>query len=268
MTILDTIIRHKQTEVQQKRELYPVKLLERSVHFGSPCISLRKYLLRSDKSGIIAEIKRRSPSKGMIHAHVDVERTSIGYMQAGASALSVLTDQAFFGGSLQDLGIARSFNFCPILRKDFIVDEYQILESKSAGADAILLLANVLTRQQVLQYTQLAHSLGMEVLLEIHSADEVGYCHDEIDVTGINNRNLSTFEVSLQHSYELARQLPASAIRISESGIRTPEDLLMLRKAGFHGCLIGELFMQHTHPEKACLAFIEQVNKSASVKPV
>lgn len=268
MTILETITRHKQTEVQQKRELYPIKFLERSMHFESPCISLRKYLLRSDKSGIIAEIKRRSPSKGVIHAHVDIERTSIGYMQAGASALSVLTDQAFFGGSLQDLGITRSFNFCPILRKDFIVDEYQVLESKSAGADVILLLANVLSRQQVVQFTQLAHSLGMEVLLEIHSASEIGYCSDNIDVTGINNRNLDTFEVSLQHSYELAGQLPGSAIRISESGIRTPEDLLMLREAGFHGCLIGELFMKHTHPEKACLAFIEQVNKLTAVKSI
>ena len=145
MTILEQIIEHKRKEVVQRKELYPIKLLEKSIYFSSPTVSLKQYLVREDKIGIIAEIKRRSPSLGMINAYVDVERTSIGYMQAGASAISVLTDQTFFAGKNEDLTIARKFNYCPILRKDFTVDEYQIIEAKSIGADAILLLANVLT---------------------------------------------------------------------------------------------------------------------------
>src|ERR1041385_4589017 len=165
MDILEKIIAHKRKEVAERKSLYPVKLLEKSIYFSSPCVSLRKYLLRSDKVGVIAEFKRRSPSKGVINRYAPVERTSIGYMQAGASALSVLTDSEFFGGKSEDLSTARKFNYCPILRKDFTIDEYQIVEAKSIGADAILLLANVLDAKKVKAFAKFAKSLGLEVLL-------------------------------------------------------------------------------------------------------
>src|SRR6185369_14773416 len=149
MNILDQIITHKRKEVEERKSLYPVKLLEKTIYFNSPAISLKKYLLRENKAGIIAEFKRKSPSKGMINQYAPVERTSIGYMQAGASALSILTDTEFFGGKNEDLALARKFNYCPILRKDFVIDEYQIIEAKSIGADAILLLANVLDAKKI-----------------------------------------------------------------------------------------------------------------------
>src|SRR5688572_19192414 len=173
MNILDQIIEYKRKEVSERKELYPVKFLEQSIYFGTQPVSLKKYIQREDKSGIIAEIKRKSPSKGVINPHVSVERTSIGYMQAGASALSVLTDKQFFGGSNEDLTIARKYNFCPILRKDFTIDEYQIVEAKSIGADAILLIAAVLSSDQINKLTGFAHSLGLEVLLEVHDEEEL-----------------------------------------------------------------------------------------------
>lgn len=258
MTILEQIIQHKRTEVAQRKELYPTKLLEKSIYFSSPTVSLKQYLVREDKIGIIAEIKRRSPSLGMINAYVDVERTSIGYMQAGASAISVLTDQAFFAGKNSDLTTARKFNYCPILRKDFTIDEYQIIEAKSIGADAILLLANVITIDECREFTKLAHSLGLEVLLETHTEEELEYYQTETDVIGINNRNLKTFEVNLEHSIKLANSLPKGAVKVSESGIKCAEDLVYLKKSGFQGFLMGERFMKHTRPEKACLQFIEE----------
>src|SRR5580700_3378362 len=156
MNILDEIIANKKKEVEERKSLYPVKLLEKSIFFTSPVVSLKKYLLRDDKEGIIAEIKRRSPSKGVLNQHISIEKISIGYMQGGASALSVLTDTKFFGGTNEDLIIARKFNYCPILRKDFTIDEYQIIEARYIGADAILLLANVLTPAQVEAFTTLA----------------------------------------------------------------------------------------------------------------
>src|SRR5688572_9735975 len=169
MNILDQIIEHKRKEVAERKELYPLKFLEQSIFFGSQPVSLKKYVQREDKSGIIAEIKRKSPSKGVINPHVSVERTSIGYMQAGASALSVLTDKNFFGGSNDDLTTARKFNFCPILRKDFTIDSYQIVEAKSIGADAILLIAAALDEAQLKSLTAFAHAIGLEVLLEVHN---------------------------------------------------------------------------------------------------
>ncbi|HXC06316.1 MAG TPA: indole-3-glycerol phosphate synthase TrpC, partial [Bacteroidia bacterium] len=173
MNMLDTIIQHKQKEVQERKALYPVKFLEQSVHFTSPCVSFRKYLLRSDKEGIIAEIKRKSPSKGVINNYVSIEKTSIGYMMAGASALSILTDTKFFGGKNEDLTTARKYNYCPILRKDFMIDEYQVVEAKSIGADVILLLANVLSPARVKELAALARSFGMEVLLEVREEEEL-----------------------------------------------------------------------------------------------
>jgi indole-3-glycerol phosphate synthase len=259
MNILEKIIAHKRKEVAGRKELFPMKLLEGSVYFQAPCVSLKKYLLREDKIGLIAEIKRKSPSKGNINPYVNIERTSIGYMQAGASAISILTDKEFFGGKNEDLSEARKYNYCPILRKEFIIDEYQLIEAKSIGADAVLLLANVLTKNETTQLTNLAHALGLEVLLELHEEEELQHVSDETDVVGINNRNLKNFEVNLDHSVHMLHKLPAGKVKVAESGIACAEDLMKLKIAGFNGFLIGELFMKHSRPEDACKNFIESV---------
>lgn len=261
MNILNEIIDHKKIEVQRKKELFPVKLLEQSLFFNTQPVSLKKYVLREDKSGVIAEIKRKSPSKGVINPEVSVERISIGYMQAGASALSVLTDTHYFGGKNEDLLIARKFNFCPILRKDFTVDEYQIIEAKSIGADAILLIAAVLTPQEVQQMAAFAHSLGLEVLLEIHNADELGHINEHVDLVGVNNRDLTSFEVDINTSIKLSDAIPSDMVKVSESGIHSPDDVIELKKHGFNGFLIGERFMQNSRPEKSCARFIEKLSE-------
>jgi indole-3-glycerol phosphate synthase len=262
MDILNQIVEQKQLEVAQRKELYPTRLLEKSIYFESPTVSLKKYVKRLDKSGIIAEIKRQSPSKGVINNHVSVERTSIGYIQAGASALSILTDKNFFGGSNEDLMTARKYNFCPILRKDFTIDEYQIIEAKSIGADAILLIAAILSPQQIKIFTSKAHQLGLEVLLEVHSSDELEKSIDDtIDLIGVNNRNLKTFELDLNISKCLVETIPSTFVKISESGIDSPTTIVELRKLGFDGFLMGQNFMQHSHPEEAANEFIKQLNK-------
>jgi indole-3-glycerol phosphate synthase len=261
MDILEKIITHKKKEVASRKALYPVRLLEASVYFNSPAVSLKKYLLRDDKSGIIAEYKRRSPSKGAINPHAPVERTSIGYMQAGASALSILTDTEFFGGRNEDLTTARKFNYCPILRKDFVVDEYQVIEARSIGADAVLLLANVLSKKQVKALARLAHELGLEVLLELRELPEMDSLCAEVDCVGINNRDLRTFSVNLDQSYRLGARIPAQFVKISESGLDSPEAILGLKKAGFRGFLVGETFMKQARPELACADLVRGIRK-------
>ena len=267
MNILNQIIEHKRKEVAERNSLYPPKLLEQSIYFGSPTVSLKKYIQRSDKSGIIAEIKRKSPSRGMINNSVSVERTSIGYMQAGASALSVLTDKEFFGGSNDDLTIARKFNFCPILRKDFTVDEYQIIEAKSIGADAILLIAAVLSPFEIRHFAIQAKQMGLEVLLEVHSLEELK-CSitDEIDLIGVNNRDLQSFNVSLDVSRDLATHIPNSFVKVSESGIESPEAIVELKKFGYEGFLMGQNFMQHNRPEEAAKEFVRQLKRLEDVR--
>lgn len=261
MNILDQIIEHKVIEVANRKSLYPTKLLEQSIYFQTPPVSLRKYVQRKDKSGIIAEIKRKSPSQGVINAYVSIERTSIGYMQAGASALSVLTDKNFFGGSNDDLAIARKFNFCPILRKDFTIDEYQILEAKSIGADAILLIAAVLEPIRVKEFATFAHSLGLEVLMEVHNEEELEANMDSgADLVGVNNRNLKTFEVSIEVSKRLAERMSAEVVKVSESGIESVSTIVELKQFGYEGFLMGQNFMQHNRPEVACKEFIDELN--------
>jgi indole-3-glycerol phosphate synthase len=260
MDILEEILLNKAKEIADRKELYPLKLLEKSIYFSSTCVSMKKYLLREDKSGIIAEIKRKSPSKGVINPYVSIERTSIGYMQAGASALSILTDHRFFGGRSEDLIEARKFNFCPILRKDFIIDEYQVIESKSIGADAILLIAAALDPKKLGELCTLAHSLGMEVLMEVHSEDELtANLSAGADLVGVNNRNLKTFELSVETSRKLASLIPASIVKVSESGIDSPETIIDLKKHGYRGFLIGQTFMQNGRPEKAAMDFIKDL---------
>ncbi len=260
MSILNDIIGFKKKEVQERKELYPVKYLEKSIYFPTQPVSMKKYLLREDLPGIIAEIKRKSPSKGMINPHVSIEKTSIGYMQSGASGLSILTDSEFFGGSNQDLSTARKFNFCPILRKDFTINEYQVIEAKSIGADVILLIAAGLDKNRATALGKLAQTLGMEVLLEIHGESELDYLGDHIDLVGINNRDLTTFETTLETSFMLAPLLPDELVKVAESGIATPSDVVELTGYGFLGFLIGENFMKHSRPEQACARFIDQLS--------
>ena len=257
MNILDEIIAQKYREVDEKKALFPVKLLEKSLYYDGQTVSLSKYITRQDKSGIIAEIKRKSPSRGVINAHVNVERTSIGYMQAGASALSVLTDERYFGGSNDDLRVARKYNFCPILRKDFIVDEYQIVEAKSIGADAILLIAAALEPKKLKELAAFAHSLGLEILLEVHNKNELDSAlNDKVHLVGVNNRDLQTFEVDVDTSKKLATQIPDAFVKVSESGLHEPEVIAGLKKYGYQGFLIGERFMISGRPEKSCARFI------------
>lgn len=262
MNILDKILAHKQKELQTNKELYPTKLLEQSVYFSSPTVSLKKYIRNPEKSGIIAEIKRQSPSKGPINPYISVEALSIGYMQAGASALSVLTDDHFFAGSNDDLRTARKFNFCPILRKDFTIDEYQIIEARSIGADAILLIARALEPAKLHSLAAFAKSLNLEVLLEVHTREELerAFCPD-VDIVGVNNRNLDDFSVSIDHSLQLLEHLPASCAHISESGLRSPKTLLSLKQAGFHGFLIGEAFMKTSQPADTCARWTRELRE-------
>ncbi len=260
MTILDEIIARKRKDTKEKAGTHPIKLLEKSLYFETESVSLKHYIKRKDKNGIIAEFKRRSPSKGIIHEFADVEKISIGYMQAGASALSVLTDSHFFGGTNKDLTTARKFNFCPILRKDFIVSEYQIVEAKSIGADVILLIASVLSKKEITDFTALAHQLGLEVLLEVHEKEELDKFSSEIDLVGINNRNLKTFAVDFENSIQLSESLPKGTVKIAESGIDDFKKIIALKKYGFDGFLIGENFMKTASPEWACKKFIEQLN--------
>ena len=260
MNILEKIIDHKFKEVAERKELFPIKLLEQSIYFQANPVSLKKYLLREDKSGIIAEIKRKSPSKGVINPSVSVERISIGYMQAGASALSVLTDNTFFGGSNEDLMEARKYNYCPILRKEFIVDEYQVLEAKSIGADAVLLIAACLDNKKIRQLAQFARKLGMEVLVEVHRKSEIkDQVFESADLIGVNNRNLENFTVNIEHSLKISEMIPQDIIKVSESGIDEPSKIIVLRQYGFKGFLIGENFMRHHRPEKACKDFVTKL---------
>lgn len=258
MSILDEIVSNKRREIAAIREEIPVKKLERSIYFSGPTVSMTKYLKRPDLVGVIAEIKRRSPSKGVINQHISVKEISVAYMQGGASALSILTDTRYFGGANEDLTVARRTNLCPILRKDFVVDEYQIIEAKSIGADAVLLIAAVTPTDQIRLLSHLARSLGMEVILEVHSREEIADSPlDCVDIIGVNNRDLKSFQVDVSTSEKLLEFLPAEKVRISESGITGADVARRLRRAGYDGFLVGELFMGSTKPGEACAQFVE-----------
>ncbi|MEM1214625.1 MAG: indole-3-glycerol phosphate synthase TrpC [Bacteroidota bacterium] len=261
MNILEKIVAHKRTEVAQRQERVPVKLLEESIYYATPTVSLSEYLRREDKSGIIAEFKRRSPSKGAINSYASVEQVSIGYMQAGASALSILTDTEFFGGKNADLTEARQFNFCPILRKDFVIDEYQVIEARSIGADAILLIAACLDKQRLHELATFARSLGLEVLVELHGEPELDKLSPAANVVGVNNRDLTTFDVSIAHSIQLFPKLPAEMVKISESGLNDPQAVVELKRTGFEGFLIGEYFMRAEQPGQRCREFVREIER-------
>lgn len=261
MNILDKIALQKRSEIEEKRSIYPVRLLERSIYFESPTVKMTDYLSRENSSGIIAEFKRRSPSKGDINIYANPEQVPLQYMQAGASALSVLTDKVFFGAKDKDLETARKFNYCPILRKDFMLDEYQIIEAKSMGADCILLIAKMLSPIEVKRLNDFARSLGLQTLLEVHDREEITNNENtDFDLIGINNRNLNDFEVSVEKSISLAELLPKQLIKIAESGINDPQVVNKLKIHGFNGFLIGEHFMKNSDPGSKCQQFIKALD--------
>ncbi|MBA3649720.1 MAG: indole-3-glycerol phosphate synthase TrpC [Chitinophagales bacterium] len=256
MNILEEIISHKQKEIAEKKINITYQQLEHSDFFRRPTISLQQSLLREDRIGIIAEIKRKSPSKGNINRLISVERTAAGYLMAGASGVSVLTDQEFFGGKDEDLNTVRNHVDGPILRKEFIVDEYQIIESKALGADVILLLANVLDEKKIKLFSKLASSIGLEILLEVHNKEELKVLNEEVNMVGVNNRDLKDFSIDIQRSFELSSSIPDGFIKISESGINSPQIVYELKNYGYRGFLIGEHFMKDSRPDLACANFI------------
>jgi len=260
MNILDKIVAHKKTEIQAAKKNVSYTSLEESEYFHRDVLSFKDFLLDPDRTGIIAEFKRKSPSKGIINDKVSVENVTTGYAAAGASALSVLTDRQFFMGRKIDLVRARRNNKIPILRKDFMIDEYQVIEAKALGADIILLIAAILTPQQIQQLASLAKSLELNVLLEVHNLEELQRCiNPNLDAIGVNNRDLADFTVSIETSYQLAEHIPAEFLKISESAISNPETIKQLKKAGFNGFLIGENFMKQADPVAAMREFVKEL---------
>ena len=258
MTILDTIVARKKEEILFSSGKTNIDDLREQPHFSRSTFSLKETLI--SKSGIIAEFKRKSPSKGMINGVSDPLKVVASYEENGASAVSILTDHDFFGGSAQDILRVREHLNIPILRKDFMIDEYQFYEAKAMGADVVLLIASCLSKNQVVEFTHLAHELNMEVLLEIHSEDELQHIHSSVDFVGINNRNLKDFKVDLQHSVNLKNQLPKGILSIAESGIYNEEDFHFLKQKGFNGFLMGEYFMKSDDPGLKFKEFVTNVN--------
>jgi len=257
MSVLDKIIDRKKVEVAEAKAKVSTAQLEKQINPAWVNLSLKQHLLALNKTGIIAEFKKGSPSKGIINDKVKPELVTKGYELAGASACSVLTDRDFFFGSEEDLRASRKAVKIPLLRKDFMIDEYQILEAKAWGANIILLIAACLTPPVLQRLATFAHSLDLEVLLEVHDKEELqSNLIDEVDVIGVNNRNLKTFDVSINTSLELAELIPTRYVKISESGLDAPEDLITLGKAGFKGFLMGEHFMKAQDPGKAMAEFV------------
>jgi indole-3-glycerol phosphate synthase len=260
MNILDKIVINKKKEVQYAKDRTSYIKLEESDFFHRDCYSFKEFLLDRARTGIIAEFKRKSPSKGIINDKVSVKAVTNAYATAGASALSVLTDRDFFMGKKADLTAARKANTIPVLRKDFMIDEYQVIEAKSLGADIILLIAAILTPNEIQTLASLAKSLGLNVLLEVHNLEELERSiNPNLDAIGVNNRNLADFTVSVETSYKLAPHIPAEFLKISESAISNPETIKQLKLAGFNGFLIGENFMKQDDPGKAMRDFVSEL---------
>ena len=258
MNILDKIVINKKVEVQAAKDAVSIAQLEGSSFFNRTPYSFREFLLAPDRTGIIAEFKRKSPSKGIINDKVSVKEVTSAYAAAGASALSVLTDRDFFMGDKPDLVEARNANTIPVLRKDFMIDEYQVIEAKSLGADIILLIAAILTPAEIQTLASLAKSLGLNVLLEVHNLEELQRSiNPNVDAIGVNNRNLADFTVSVDTSFQLAKHIPAEFLKISESAISNTEVIKNLKQAGFNGFLIGENFMKEQDPGAAIREFVK-----------
>lgn len=264
--ILDDIMEYKKIEVEQQKLNLPPAELYRRVEQMKADASLRprrsmSCALASSDTGIIAEFKRRSPSKGWINEKASLESVVSGYALNGASALSVLTDEKYFGGNLDFLRTVASMVDVPVLRKDFIIDEYQLFQAYEAGADAVLLIASCLSRESCMALASKAHELGMEVLLEIHSADELGHLDCGADMVGVNNRNLGTFHTDVNNSFALAELLPKDSVLVSESGISDPKTICLLQDAGYSGFLIGETFMKTADPAESLLRFVDEIRQ-------
>jgi indole-3-glycerol phosphate synthase len=260
MNILDKIIDCKKIEVEQRREKCPIADLEKSMFFNRLTYSFKKFIVDPGKSGIIAEFKKKSPSRGIINDKVLPALVTKAYENAGACAVSVLTDHDFFGGSSKDLIEARDVLTCPILRKDFIIDEYQIVEAKSIGADAILLIAACLESERLKALADFAKFLGLEVLMEVHNKEELlKNLHQSIDVIGVNNRNLKDFSESIENSLQLADMIPDNYIKISESSLRSAKEIVKLKNKGYKGFLIGEAFMKTDDPGKAMEKLVAEI---------
>jgi indole-3-glycerol phosphate synthase len=258
MNILEKIIAHKKEEIAKRKAQRSIGELKTAAYYKRKTFSLKQFLLDENKTGIIAEFKRKSPSKGIINGSADVVKVTKAYTEYGASCLSVLTDEEFFGGKDVDLLAAR-VNAVPILRKDFIIDEYQIAEAKALGADVILLIAACMTPERARELAVFARSLQLEVLLEIHDDNELQHICNEVHLVGVNNRNLKTFAVDINTSIELARKIPADKIKIAESGISNFETIDLLRQHGFNGFLIGENFMKTPDPGLAFKQFVKHL---------
>jgi len=262
MNILDQIIADKIIELKERKSLMPVSHLENTEYFNRTPNSLLKSLKTIEGPGIIAEFKRKSPSKGIINDNVKIDKITKGYVDAGVAGISVLTDTTYFGGSLYDLMIARRTNpTIPILRKDFIVDEYQILEAKAIGSDVILLIAACLSPLETLQLASFARSLALEVILEIHCEEELNHINDAITIVGVNNRNLKTMEVNIENSVSLFPKIDKRFIPISESGISHSTEVNTLFEVGYRGFLMGENFMRTADPAYSCKEFIDLFKK-------
>ena len=259
MNILDKIVKDKRIEVELKKSMIPTSQLEQSVLFERDTTSLAQHLKHST-SGIIAEHKRRSPSKSVINQNLNVQDVAKGYETAGVCGMSILTDGKYFGGALDDLIIARASCNLPLLRKEFIIDAYQILEAKAHGADVILLIAAILTTEEIKQFSELAKSLQLDVLLEVHNEEELyKSIMPSIDMLGVNNRNLKTFEVSLETSKTLSQLIPDEFVKVSESGISSVEAIKALQPFGYKGFLIGENFMKTNNPGESAKNFINEL---------
>jgi indole-3-glycerol phosphate synthase len=259
MNILDRIIENKKKELVEKKQSITIELLTKSNYYERKTISLSESICVENASGIIAEFKRSSPSKGVINNTVSALQVAKDYQAAGASAISILTDVDFFGGSDDDLLSVRESIDIPILRKEFIIDPFQIHEAKSLGADIILLIAACLTPKEVHSFSALAKSLSLEVLLELHDEDEIGHICDEINFVGINNRSLKTFDVNIQRSLDMAKKIPDGKLKIAESGIDNPATISLFRDNGYAGFLIGENFMKTNNPGVALSNFIKNI---------
>lgn len=261
MTILDKIIENKKREVALMKQTTSIDTLTKQSVFSRKTFSLKSNL-RTSSSGIISEFKRKSPSKGFIHEGAIVEEITAGYEKNGASGISVLADKDFFAGGADDIRTARSVvKQTPILFKEFVIDEYQLYLAKASGADVVLLIASALTIPLCKELTRKAHELGLEILLELYEPEEVSFISPEINMVGINNRNLKTFEVNLEASIRLCHEIPDEFIKVSESGISSPNTVKMLREEGFRGFLMGENFMKESDPAKALKVFIQAITQ-------
>lgn len=255
-TILDNIIANKRREIETMDSIFG-EIRTEGIE-ARQTVSMKESLTASP-TGIIAEFKRRSPSKGEIHPMALVNEVVPAYEMAGATACSVLTDTVYFGGALTDLTMARSCARLPLLRKDFIVSRRQIAEARVCGADAILLIAAALSAAEVEDFTRYSHSLGLEVLFEIHNAAELERFCPEVDMVGVNNRDLRTFATDPELSATVVRELPAEVVKVAESGLSSPTEIRKLRETGFRGFLIGETFMRHSAPGEALKKFIAEI---------